>query len=787
MKRLLYVRTATMAAALSMSIVPAFSDDVQAGAASQIRRGRPALPGPEASIKMQSYASSPREAAAKNPDTSGNGTLTGIYFIRQILLTGRDTSGHPKRARSASGPVTFDGKGNYSFAGFLMDTQVGGPAQQYGTSGTYGVSSSGTMYITSIIDNTDTDFGGVGAAGPSAFVASATEGGNVDILVGIPVTAHTTLANLSGTYQAVYIDYLQGDVTKLRNASFRMMPNGQGGIPIAPITGYISDSQFSAVQNQSLQASYSVASNPGPFGSFNFGPANTSQLISGNKPFAVSPDGNLVLATDTGGFDLLFASRAFSGSNPVQNYIGVYYYATLSSDNTHIQDAQSSTSGSINATGTGISLTHQRLFQVEAFQPAYDNTYDTTGLMFDSSGAVPGGLGNEFLGAGGLTFFGSGTNGFYSMFIGLQAKPFTPSGVYIYPTAVTNAASFQPITNAIAPGEYLTIFGSGLAPGTFPRPGESLPIPLPTSLGGVQVTVNGRLAPMFFVSPGQISFIAPSATGGTASNPEPYANFQVINNNAKSNVVSVRTGVTSPGVWTSGADGISIARVQKLPDFSLVSPSNPIRPGDSLVIYCTGLGSVTPPVADGNVALVNPLSMVDAVVFVYIDGQGQRPLFAGLTPGFANLYQLNVTVPKAITRGTNVLLDIETDTHDANLDITAYNSQALLPVAPIAGNVFMTFTPNPVTAGSDGKWHYIATLQENGGSAVTIKTMVVNGTDSSSNIVPFFGSTRIPANGKLAASLVSSNFTPPNKTVFVFTGVDSLGNAVNWSGTVNFQ
>ena len=792
MKRSTYLPATVLAAAtvLSMLVVPAFGDDTNRSTATPVRHGRPALSGPEAAIKMQSSAGSPRATAApRNPDTSGNATLNGTYFIRQIHMTGRDSSGRPTRMRSASGPVVFDGKGGYSFAGFLVDTQVAGGAQQFGTSGQYGVSSSGTMFITSIVDSSDTDFGGVGAAGPNAFIASATEQGSVDILVGIPVTSATTLASLNGTYQAVYIDFLQGDVTKVRNTAFRMSPNGQGGIPTTPIAGYMSNFQNGTVQNQSLQASYSVAATPGPFGSFNFGTANPNQLISGNKPFAVSPDGNLVLSTDVNGFDLLFATRAFSGSNALQSYTGVYYYVTLISDNANLPASVSrtSTNGSINATGRSVSLTHQRLFQVEGFQPAYDNTYDNTAVAFDSTGTIPNSFGNEYLGSGGLTFFGSGGGTFYSMFIGLQAKPFTPSGVYIYPTGVLNAASFQPITNSVAPGEFLTIFGSNMAPDTFPRPGETLPIPLPTNLGGVQVTVNGRNAPMFFVSPGQISFIAPNATGGTASNPEPYASIQVNNNGTKSNIVSLRTGPTSPGIWTAGADGVSIARVQKLPEFSLVSPSNPIRPGDVLAIYCTGLGSVTPPVPDGAAAPSSPLSMVDSLVFVNIDGQNASRLFVGLAPGFANLYQINVTVPKNITPGTNVLLDIETDTHDANVNTTAYNSQALLPTAPLVGNVVVTFNPNPVTAGSDGKWHYTATLQENGGVTVTIKTMVVSGVDLTSSIAAFFGSNVIPANGKRTASLVSTNFTPPAKNVFVFTGVDDKGNAVNWSGTVNFQ
>ena len=104
-----------------------------------------------------------------------------------------------------------------------------------------------------------------------------------------------------------------------------------------------------------------------------------------------------------------------------------------------------------------------------------------------------------------------------------DSKVFVPSyfGVVVFGelsaaapavTAVTDAAAFSP--DAIAPGSLISIFGSGLAQGA----NSASATPLPLSLGDVSVTMNGIVAPVLYVSPGQINAQVPNeVAAGPAS------------------------------------------------------------------------------------------------------------------------------------------------------------------------------------------------------------------------------------------------------------------------------
>jgi uncharacterized protein (TIGR03437 family) len=81
-------------------------------------------------------------------------------------------------------------------------------------------------------------------------------------------------------------------------------------------------------------------------------------------------------------------------------------------------------------------------------------------------------------------------------------------------------------------------------------------------------------------------------------------------------------------------------------DGSVNGPDHTAAPGSPLAVYATGLGVVDPPVATGAPASAVTLSKVTAEVTATVGGQPATVLFAGLAPGYAGLYQVNLTVPQ---------------------------------------------------------------------------------------------------------------------------------------------
>jgi uncharacterized protein (TIGR03437 family) len=86
----------------------------------------------------------------------------------------------------------------------------------------------------------------------------------------------------------------------------------------------------------------------------------------------------------------------------------------------------------------------------------------------------------------------------------------------------------------------------------------------------------------------------------------------------------------------------------------LNAPSAPATAGDALVIYCTGLGAVSPAVPAGTAAPSSTLSWTTGTVSVTLGGQPAHVLFSGLAPTYAGLYQVNAIVPAGIAPGSDV-------------------------------------------------------------------------------------------------------------------------------------
>jgi uncharacterized protein (TIGR03437 family) len=213
---------------------------------------------------------------------------------------------------------------------------------------------------------------------------------------------------------------------------------------------------------------------------------------------------------------------------------------------------------------------------------------------------------------------------------------------------VANGASFLP---GIAPGTWITITGTQLSATTRSWTGSDFSgSKLPTQLDGVSVTVNGKSAYVYFISPTQLNILSPDdATQGLVS-------VQVTTAQGVSNVVNAGESDLSPALFMfSPQGGRYVAAVRA--DGTYIAPPNlisgvltvPAIPGDTILLFGTGFGPTMPPSAIGQ--LVNPSPLADQVT-VRIGDVTANTQFAGIvSPG---LYQFNVVVPN-VPDGDNAI------------------------------------------------------------------------------------------------------------------------------------
>jgi uncharacterized protein (TIGR03437 family) len=193
----------------------------------------------------------------------------------------------------------------------------------------------------------------------------------------------------------------------------------------------------------------------------------------------------------------------------------------------------------------------------------------------------------------------------------------------------------------------------------------------------VTVTINGIPCPIYYVSPTQISVIAPYAL---YSNTQFLANIQVTNNGTPSNIVQVYLTDAAPGAFSQHANGLGLASALHATTGQLITTSNPVQAGEYISLYLTGLGTVSPGITDGALGPSNPLSYSDVSnagnLTVYFNDNGPNGFnpgnagtitYAGLAPGLAGLYQINVQVPTTgLTKGDDINVEFATDYADFN-------------------------------------------------------------------------------------------------------------------------
>jgi uncharacterized protein (TIGR03437 family) len=200
-----------------------------------------------------------------------------------------------------------------------------------------------------------------------------------------------------------------------------------------------------------------------------------------------------------------------------------------------------------------------------------------------------------------------------------------------------------------APGALVSLLGSNLSPINL----ATDEMPLPTALGESCLTVNGAPTPMIFVSPTQINAQLPFTMEGNVT-------MVLRTPGGVSDNFNLTVAPAAPGVFRLNVDGLPdpAPAIYNARNGGLATGSNPLKRGDSIVIYLTGMGRTSPAVEAGQPAPADPLSVVEFPPTVSLGGVELPLAFAGLAPGTAGVYQINAIVSRSSPVGMNVPLEI---------------------------------------------------------------------------------------------------------------------------------
>ncbi len=198
-------------------------------------------------------------------------------------------------------------------------------------------------------------------------------------------------------------------------------------------------------------------------------------------------------------------------------------------------------------------------------------------------------------------------------------------------TNLLNAAGFQP---TFSPGGIIAIFGTNFSQSI---PQQAAVIPLPITMSGVMVLVNGIPAPLYYVSSTQINAQIPyeAALGGATL---------TVNNNGKVSSQGFTIKQTGVGVFTGAGN--------------ILTPYTSGARGQEIALFITGAGQVSPPLFTGsapNVTLISELPAPLQTPIVSVGGVKAILNFVGIPDGLVGVVQINFTIPTNIPTGVNTV------------------------------------------------------------------------------------------------------------------------------------
>ena len=257
------------------------------------------------------------------------------------------------------------------------------------------------------------------------------------------------------------------------------------------------------------------------------------------------------------------------------------------------------------------------------------------------------------------------------------AEPHRSAAPSYSATSIVNSATNLP--GPLAPNMIATIYGSDLSFTTRAiGPDDVRNDVLPTTLigSGVRVFVGGLASVIYYASPTQINFLVPSNIKAGASS------VQLARDGVSGPEIPVQVADTSPGFFQSDA----VTVVAAFADGTLVTKDKPAQAGQAIVLYACGMGQTNPKTVYGIVPTL-PASIANlSALEVGLNGvpvESPLILYAGITPGFAGLYQVNLFLPYDTPQDPEIRIRIgnQASPPGIHIPIMATSAQLIVPAA----------------------------------------------------------------------------------------------------------
>ena len=211
-------------------------------------------------------------------------------------------------------------------------------------------------------------------------------------------------------------------------------------------------------------------------------------------------------------------------------------------------------------------------------------------------------------------------------------------------SGVVNGASFQP---GVAANSWVTIQGTNLASLTDDWSHSIVNGALPTSLDGVSVSIGGKAAYVYFISPGQLNVLAPDVSPGPVT-------VTVTTSGGTSAPVTATASAYGPSFFVWPGNQVVATRT----DYSYAVKTGTFagtttvaaKPGDVIIFWATGFGPTTPAAPLG-VATPGGTYPTSSAATIKVNNSAVVVYGTALAPGSAGLYQIAIQVPSNLADG----------------------------------------------------------------------------------------------------------------------------------------